>query len=161
MRKSLDELDKEILMLVQDDARISHSEMAKRLKVPESTIRYRLKRLLNKKVITRMTALLDPRKLGLNLVCVVMLKVDPELLNDAIKRLASFEEAHHIFQTTGEYDAIIVAHLRDTNHLNDFKKRVKMVKGVRDVMLWLTTGLVKIETRFNLRSNCRNNKKQN
>ena len=150
MQTDFDDIDKGILKLLQDDARISYADMAQQLGVAESTIRYRLKRLLDSKVITRMTALLDPRRIGRDVTSVVMVKINPEFLSDAIERLASFEESHHVFQTTGEYDAIAVVHVKDMRHLNELKRRVKMIPGVKDAMIWVTTGLAKIETRFKL-----------
>jgi len=60
----LDDVDKGILKMLQVDARISYAEMAKRLNLPESTIRYRVKRLVATKVIRKVIALVDPRKIG-------------------------------------------------------------------------------------------------
>jgi DNA-binding Lrp family transcriptional regulator len=148
--KDLDEIDKSILNLLQDDARISFAEIAELMGVAESTVRYRLKRLSDEKVITRMTALLDPRRIGMNVTAVVLVKTDPMLLSDAVGELASFEESHHVFQTTGEYDAIAVVHAKDMKHLNELKRRIKMISGVEDATVWAATGLVKIETRFKL-----------
>jgi DNA-binding Lrp family transcriptional regulator len=74
-----------------------------------------------------------------------MVKVDPNYLPEALKGMASFEEAQHVFQTTGEYDVISVIHVRDMKALNEFRQRVKMLQGVKDVVVWVTTELVKID----------------
>jgi DNA-binding Lrp family transcriptional regulator len=148
--KDLDEVDKNILNLLQDDARISFAEIAERTGVAESTARYRLKRLFDNKVITRTTALLDPRSIGVNVTAVVLVKTNPMFLSDAVGHLASFEESHHVFQTTGEYDVIAVVHAKDMKHLNELKRRIKMIPGVKDATVWVATDLVKIETRFKL-----------
>ena len=39
----IDELDKMILNILQEDGRASYSEIARRLKVPESTVRLRVR----------------------------------------------------------------------------------------------------------------------
>ncbi|MFN3621418.1 MAG: Lrp/AsnC ligand binding domain-containing protein, partial [Nitrososphaerales archaeon] len=70
-------------------------------------------------------------------------------LGEAIEGLALLEEVHHVFQTTGEYDVVAVAHVKDMDHLNGLKQRIKMVRGVKDVTTWVATRLVKIETIFN------------
>jgi Lrp/AsnC family transcriptional regulator for asnA, asnC and gidA len=145
LQAGFDEVDREILRMMQADARISYAEMGKRLKVPESTVRYRVKRLVDAKVIRKMMALLDPRKVGFDVSAVVMVKVDPKYLTEALRQMASFEEAQHVFQTTGEYDIICVIHVRDTKALNEFRQRAKMLKGVKDVVVWVVTGLVKID----------------
>ena len=131
--------------MMQVDARVSYAEMAKRLNVPESTVRYRVKRLVDTSVIRKVMTLVDPRKVGFDVSAVVMVKVDPNYLPEALKGVASFEEAQHVFQTTGEYDVISVIHVRDMKALNEFRQRVKMLQGVKDVVVWVTTELVKID----------------
>ena len=131
--------------MMQADARISYAEIAKRLNVPESTVRYRVKRLLDTKVIRKVMALIDPRKVGFDVSAVVMVKVDPNYLLEALKGVASFEEVQHVFQSTGEYDIISVIHVRDMKALNEFKQRVKMLEGVKDVEVWVITELIKID----------------
>jgi len=130
---------------MQTDARISYAEMAKRLNLPESTVRYRVKRLFDTKVIRKVIALVDPRKIGFDVSAVVMVKVDPNRLPEALKEVASFQEAQHVFQSTGEYDIISVIHVRDMKALNEFKQRVKMLEGVNDVVVWVVTELTKID----------------
>jgi len=131
--------------MMQANARISYAEMAKRLNVPESTVRYRVKRLLNAKVIRKVMALVDPRKVGFDVSAIVMVKVDPNYVGAAIRGVTSFEEAQHVFQATGEYDIISVIHVRDMKALNGFKQRVKMLEGVKDVAVWVITELIKID----------------
>jgi len=145
LRAGFDEADKEILRMMQADARIPYAEMAKRLNLPESTIRYRVKRLVATKVIRKVMALVDPRKIGLDVSAVVMVKVDPNYITEALKGVASFKEAQHVFQTTGEYDIICVIHVCDMKALNEFKQRVKMLEGVKDVVVWVITELIKID----------------
>ena len=140
-----DDVDKGILRMMQVDARVSYAEMAKRLNVPESTVRYRVKRLVDTSVIRKVMTLVDPRKVGFDVSAVVMVKVDPNYLPEALKGVASFEEAQHVFQTTGEYDVISVIHVRDMKALNEFRQRVKMLQGVKDVVVWVITELVKID----------------
>lgn len=51
MAKSIDGLDKNILSLIQDDARASFAEIAKKLGVSEGTVHIRVKKLSEKGVI--------------------------------------------------------------------------------------------------------------
>ncbi|MFQ6065585.1 MAG: Lrp/AsnC family transcriptional regulator, partial [Candidatus Bathyarchaeia archaeon] len=108
MSVELDEIDREILNTLQSDARTSFASIARKLKVSEATIRFRVKKLIKKGVITRLIALLDPRKIGLSVTAIIMAKVDPTLLEEAFEQLASFNETHHVFQSTGEYDIVAV-----------------------------------------------------
>lgn len=148
MAVELDEVDKELLRMLQNDARISFAEMARRLRIAESTVRFRVKRLVNKGVIKRFTALIDPRKIGLPITLIVMVKVSSEMLGEAFNALASFKEAHHVFQSTGRYDVAAIFHARDMNHVNELVNELRMIRGVREAEVMVATGLIKIETRL-------------
>jgi len=150
LKTELDEIDRGILRFLQDDARGSFAEIARELRVGESTVRYRVKRLLDEGVIIRFTALLNPFKFGLSLTALLMIRIDPEKLCEVFDEISSFEDIHYILQCTGEYDAVAIFHARDMGHFNQLVNRVRRVDGVRDVLVWMATGFVKIEPRLNL-----------
>jgi len=54
----LDDLDRAILRLLKQDARLTISELAEKLNRPESTIHFRIKKLIERGVIERYTVLL-------------------------------------------------------------------------------------------------------
>ncbi|MDE1854855.1 MAG: AsnC family transcriptional regulator [Candidatus Micrarchaeota archaeon] len=64
---SLDELDRGVLMLLNENSRMSYREMAKRLKQKVETIRYRVKRLSKEGVIKRFTITLTKPPTDYNL----------------------------------------------------------------------------------------------
>ena len=151
MANRLDELDRKILEILQDDARISFTDVGRKLDVGETTIRYRVNRLKKEGVITHFTALLDPRKIGQNITAIVLLKVDHKNIKISSKKLALFREYHHLFQTTGEYDLVSVVHTRNLTHLNELRGRIKKLPGVKDVMVYVATHLIKVEPKSDLR----------
>jgi len=155
LKTELDEIDRGILKFLQDDARTSFARIARELHVGESTIRYRVKRLLDEGVITRFTALVNPVKFGLSLTGLLMVRIDPEKLHKVFDKISSFEDIHYILQCTGEYDAVAIFHAKDMNHFNNIVNRVKGVGGVKDALVWMATGFVKIEPRLNMQSKTR------
>ncbi len=150
MIRKLDQIDRRILAILQDDARTPVAEIARRVKLGETTVRYRIRRLQKGKVITHLTALLNPRAVGLSVTAVILIKADASRLKGVFDELISYEETQHVFQTTGEHDAVAMAHLRDNAHLNELVKRIKLNRGVRDAHVWVATGLIKIDTRLPL-----------
>lgn len=136
--------------MLQSDARTSFARIARESKVSEATVRFRVKKLIKSGVIIRFVALLNPRKIGLPVTAIIMAKVDPTLLEEAFEQLASFNETHHVFQSTGEYDIVAVVHARDMLHLSELRKRVKMIPGIEDAVVSATTRLMKIDPTFKL-----------
>ena len=60
----VDEKDLRIIEILQKDARTTYTEIAKRLRVSESTIRKRVKQLEDDGIIKGYTINVDPTKLG-------------------------------------------------------------------------------------------------
>ncbi|MEE8324009.1 MAG: Lrp/AsnC family transcriptional regulator, partial [Candidatus Bathyarchaeia archaeon] len=127
---NLDDVDKNILRILQDDCRTSYTAIARELDVAESTVRYRVDKLKREGVITGYIALLNPRKIGLEITAIALIKVDPKMVEDASRRLSGFRESHHLFKSTGEYDLVSVMHARDIAHLNALIDRIKQLPGV-------------------------------
>ena len=87
--KTLDRIDKGLLKILQDDARITYAEIAKKLGIAESTVRFRVKRLVDRGIITRFTALINPRKAGFSIALIAMVKVNSKKLNEVFNSIVS------------------------------------------------------------------------
>ncbi len=140
----LDELDLNILKILQRNSRESFSEISKKLGVPEATVRYRVKKLVNSGVIKGFYALIDPRKVGLPFSMIILIDTDPGHLDEIFEKLKSMPETSHAFRLTGKYNVVAIFHARDMEHVNMINERVRSFKGIRSVETLLVTGLVYI-----------------
>jgi DNA-binding Lrp family transcriptional regulator len=148
---ALSDIDIGILEILQADGRASFSSIARKVGIAESTVRYRVEKLKESGVITGFQAHLNPRKIGLGITAIALIKVTAAEIVEASETLATFEESHHLFRTTGSYDLVSVVHARDIVHLNDLIERIKMIKGVREASIEVATHLVKTEPKYKLR----------
>lgn len=147
---ALDELDKKLITILQDDARASASEISRKIGYNENTIRYRIERLKKSGVVKEFTALLNPRMIGLPVAAIMMITTEPHQLKDVFERLAELEETKHILQATGKHDLIVVAHYTDMNAMNDASQKIKSMDGVKEAEIHLATGLIKVDTKFDV-----------
>jgi len=141
----LDDLDKSILKLLQFNCRLSFADLSRELGVAEATVRFRVNRLVSTGVIARFAALLDPAEVGMKVSGAILLKIDPAYLEEACKQLVSFSETQYLFQSTGEYDVVSVIVARDMEHLNDLIKKTKIIPGVKDARVSVTTRFLKFD----------------
>lgn len=146
----LDRKDRKILNILQGNSRASYTYIANKLGVSEATVRYRVKKLIDKRAINKFTVLLNPKKIGYSTTGILMVKIAPEHFEEASEQISDLPETYHVFQNTGEYDIVAVVHAHDLEHLSDLRKRVKTIPGVREVSLSTTTRLIKIKTSFDL-----------
>jgi Lrp/AsnC family transcriptional regulator, regulator for asnA, asnC and gidA len=146
----LDDKDRRILNLLQENSRTSYMHIANDLGVSEATVRYRVKNLVDSGVISKFTVLLNPKKIGYSTTGILMVKIDSEHFEEASEQISNLPETYHVLQNTGEYNIVAVIHARDLEHLSDLRKRVELILGVREVSLSAATRLIKIKTMFDL-----------
>lgn len=147
----LDDSDISILELLQTNGKISSTQIANELNIAESTIRYRIERLEKRGIISNYIALIDPRKVGLNITAIMMIKLIPQNINQISETLAKFKELRHLFRVTGQYDMISVVNTKDIAHLNRLLEDIKLINGIKEVILEVANELIKMDPRFHLR----------
>jgi Lrp/AsnC family transcriptional regulator for asnA, asnC and gidA len=114
----LDELDKQILTILQEDGRASNVSIAKKLGTGHTRIRDRILRMEKAGIIASYRAVVDPTKLGLVIPCTVQLKVDQSFdFDEVVNQLLSIDEVVEVANVTGEFDAHIQLWAKDVNHL--------------------------------------------
>lgn len=74
--EDLDQVDRLILMHLQQDGRISNQELAQRVDLSPSPCLRRVKRLEEQGYIRRYVALADPERLGLGLLAYISVRLD-------------------------------------------------------------------------------------
>jgi isopropylmalate/homocitrate/citramalate synthase/DNA-binding Lrp family transcriptional regulator len=144
----LDELDYNILRKMQQDGRISLSELSERLKTPLEKVRYRLEILRERGVIMDVVPLLDPIKLGFNVSSLIMIKGRGKDLAEMEREIAKMRCVNMVYDITGEYDAAIVARFTSQDELNRFLKKLLAMKDVERTATSIILHIVKEDPRL-------------
>lgn len=144
----LDELDLGILKLLQLDARIPFSELARKIGVPEATVRYRVKKLIERGVIRGFYTLLEPMKVGFPFSVITLAEVDPEELDNVFGSISKMPEITHVFKLTGKHNIAAIFHARNMEHVSQIDEEIRSEKGVRSVETLLVTGRVYINLKL-------------
>lgn len=150
MSSYLDRVDREILKILQQDARISFSKIAKMLDMSESTIHMRIKRLREEGVLRGFYADIDPEKLGLRVSAFIMLKADPKMYQQVLERLKSMKEVVEIYDVTGEYYALLKVMVSDNEKLAEVLDKIGRMEGVTDTYTMMVLRTIKESKRIEL-----------
>ena len=130
----LDELDKNILQVLQKDARISNTELARRVNLPAPATRARVRRLEKDGLIQSYATIVDRKKAGYDLLCFVSISLqlhETEQVAGFIKIITEMPEVLECHHVTGEYDYLLKVVTRNTESLEDFlMNRLTPVSGV-------------------------------
>ena len=134
MNHKVDEIDRKIIRLLQEDARKSFNKIAENLGIAVGTAYNRVKNLEDNGVLKGYTIMLDSGKLGYGLTGLILIKADGRYLPEVEKELAKLDEVICIYDITGDYDIAVVARFKNRNTLNNFiKSALKMPHVTRTV----------------------------
>ncbi|MFX1449524.1 MAG: Lrp/AsnC family transcriptional regulator [Promethearchaeota archaeon] len=130
----MDKLDEEILNKLKQDAKLSYKKIAKMLNTPPSTIHFRIKRLIEDKIITRFSSIIDVGKLGYETVGWVGLTIDPLKTDEIAKKIASFKEAKIVSVTGGAHNLVVQVLIENEKELWNFiRKNIQTIDGVQNL----------------------------
>jgi len=130
----VDQLDLKILELLQTDGSLSFTEIARKLRLNESTIRKRVMALKNDGVIQKFTAVVEPTKIGLNTVAIVGVDVDPSKLLEAAQKLCEIPEAKYVATSTGDHMIMTEIWTRDGKELSRIiSGKIGTIEGVKKI----------------------------
>lgn len=115
----LAETDMAIIKCLSEDPRCPVAKIAQELKLPESTVRHRLKRIVESGLI-EFTAIVNPLQFGFTTWVIMEVHVELAHLKRAGEQLASFPQVYFVGLTAGGYDILVGAVFRSTDELSDF-----------------------------------------
>ncbi len=118
--RGLDKLDKKILCLIAEDARIPFLEVARECKVSGAAIHQRIQKLTNLGVLKGSQFVIDPEKIGFETCAYMGLNLkNPENFDEVVESLKKIPEIVECHYTTGEYDLFIKVYAHNNHHLLD------------------------------------------
>lgn len=123
MDYELDKTDREILKILQKNAKLTTKELADAVNLTPTPVFERQKRLERKGYIRKYVAVLDPEKLGLGLLvfCKVKLKqINHEIADSFVRRIQLIPEVAECYNTSGAYDYLLKVRARDMKHYQEF-----------------------------------------
>jgi len=148
--EELDSIDKEILETLQNDARTALRKIAEKTGVSEATIFARVKKLQEKGVIKRFTALASPELLGKSLTAFVLINTNPKSLSNVLASLQGMEDVYEAYDITGPFYAIAKIRASNREELAKMIDKIGLIDGVTSTETAIVLRCIKEETRIKL-----------
>ncbi len=123
---SLDKSDRKILDLIQDDATLTHQDIADRTGVSATSVWRRIKNLEEVGVIRGQVALLDPKKIGMQVCALISLRLVRHGEDTRIEFeefIASRSEVMECYAVVGNYDYMLVVMVANVEDYEVFLSR--------------------------------------
>ncbi|KIA82964.1 transcriptional regulator [Kaistella solincola] len=127
----LDNIDKEIIYMLMDNAKTSLAHISKNVGISTTAVHQRIKKLEQAGVIENSISFLNPRKIGFNVVSYIGVFLEqPSHYHDAVKALQDVNEVVEAHYTTGNYTIFLKVLCRDNDHLMQILNKLQKLKGV-------------------------------
>ena len=138
MMTSLDKIDRQILALLRENARMSNLELAESVNLSPTPCARRVKQLEDSGIITGYSVTTDPIKLGYQLSVYIAISMDKhtaERFSNFEKKLREFPEVVSCSIVTGRSeDYLIKALVKDMAHYEEFLlHRLNRIEGIAQV----------------------------
>lgn len=128
--RSIDDLDRAIIELLQEDGRRPVTEMARALDVSGTTVQRRIDRLIADGII-RIIALAQASLVGLPVHVIFGITAQVDCIASIEEALAAEDEVIWVAWTTGSFDLIAEAFFRSNDHLRRFiQTRLARIPGI-------------------------------
>ena len=126
----MDQIDLEIISFLQTDGRMPFTDIAKELDISEGTVRNRVARLMQERVL-QIVGMVDPYRLGYDAPAMISISVQPPLLNKIAKSISKFPEVSYLIMVSGDYDLLVEVLCKDRDHLASFlNEKLMKVPGI-------------------------------
>ena len=134
MKIKLDELDKKILALLQENARWTYKEIAQKINLSLTPVHDRIKRLESEGVIEKYVGILNKNKLGMGLTVysqvtiIRQTKEVSEIFDESIKKLPEVVECNFV---SGSFDYLLKIVVPDMESYHNFHQmKLSLIPGV-------------------------------
>jgi Lrp/AsnC family transcriptional regulator for asnA, asnC and gidA len=143
----IDDLDRGIILELQEDARRPYKEIAAKLNVSESTISNRVNRLLRADIL-KLEARVDPFQLANKVAAIIGIKLQRRGHPQAADEISKIPGVSSVYVATGKYDLFIEVMEDSIAGLNDFLFNRSQLSKIKNVEATETFILLSSNTKF-------------
>ncbi len=146
----IDELDRKIIRVMNDNARKSFREIAKEVGTSAPAVINTVKKLEKAGAVKGYIPLVDPGYFGIDLFAIIALRISKGKLLETQKRISLDARVVSVYDITGEWDSFVIGYFKGREDLNDFIKTLLGFPYVDRTVTHIVLNVVKEERRIML-----------
>ncbi|MHA1507350.1 MAG: Lrp/AsnC family transcriptional regulator [Promethearchaeota archaeon] len=140
----LDNTDKEILRILQFNAKASLKDIEKKVELSTTSIKKRIDRLIEKQVIKQYVALIDCRHLGYREMVMASLRVNSSHPLERVKeQIEAMERIKFAYVITGDYPIFVMAKCLDHSDSMEIIENLRNLPGVEEIKTQIVLDKIK------------------
>ena len=149
----MDEIDRLLLEILQQDATLSLAQMAERVGLSPTPCWKRIQKLEARGVIMRRVAIVDPVRVGVGLSVLVNVEAgehSPEWLQRFSAGVGAMPEVMEVYRTAGEVDYVLRVAVADMAEYDTFYKRLIAIAPMKNITSRFAMERIKHSTAYPL-----------
>ena len=137
----LDKIDSTILEMLEEDARTSFREIARKLKVSPDTISKRFERLKEQGIIVDSTVVIAPSKIGYSFIARFGIDVKPAYSSQVLGEIIKIPSVIVASKLVGGYDLVSIGVVKNFQHLCKLRDTILGMPYVEkvEIGMWIKT----------------------
>ncbi len=143
----IDGLDRNIIRVLNHNARRSFREISKELNTSVTAVISRIKKLENSGIIKGYIPVVNPEYFGVNLIGIIALRISKGKLMEIQKIISEDKRVVAVYDITGEWDSLVIGYFSSRDDLNEFIKSLLSLKNVDRSVTHIVLNVVKEERR--------------
>jgi Lrp/AsnC family transcriptional regulator, leucine-responsive regulatory protein len=144
MREPMNNIDIKILKLLQENSRITASEIASKINLSVPAVSDRLKKLDASGIIEKYTAIISPKKMNKSLTVIMFVNLgNPKYADKFIEVIQKEDEVIECHYLAGDFDYALKIITTNTETLETILNRIKLVAGVHKTKTVVTLSTIK------------------
>lgn len=132
---AVDQMNRKIIGLLLADGRMTYNDVSVKLRRSSSTVRDRIRRLEEDKVILGYYAIVNAERMGMNADAIVLGNLVNEISAADLKKLTKIEGVREVLQISGPKRIMIRIFAPDNHALEDIVTRELIPMGLKDIEL--------------------------
>jgi Lrp/AsnC family transcriptional regulator len=132
----MDEIDRQLLHILQENATLSIAQMAERVGLSPTPCWKRIQKLEAAGIVTRRVALVDPERVGVGLSVLVSVEAGehtPEWLQRFSAGVSAMAEIMEVYRMAGDVDYMLRVAVADMAEYDAFYKRLIALAPMKNV----------------------------
>jgi Lrp/AsnC family transcriptional regulator, leucine-responsive regulatory protein len=157
MSLKFDEKDLAILMLIQENSKLTANQIAKKINTPITTVFAKIKRMEEQGVIKEYRAVLSPEKIKAPTAAFILASVSyratkneaPVSQRDVAEEIARFVEVQEVHIITGDWDLLIKLRAESVEAIGRFVvDKLRLINGLEKTLTCMVFETVKETTKM-------------
>jgi DNA-binding Lrp family transcriptional regulator len=143
----LSDADAKILTMLNRDGRMSFRKISRELNMSLSKVTAHVKKMEREGVIKGYIPLIDPEKMGYDMLVIIGLDISKAKSLEIQKKIAKDPHVLSVYNTIGQWDSMIIARFASRTDIDSFIRKVLTHPGVDKTYTQLALNIVKDEKR--------------